>query len=245
MTSAVGLIIGFSLFGAVTFLPLFQQVVRGQSPTASGLQLLPLMGGVMLSSVVSGRLIARTGRYRMYPIARHRPDGGGPAPALDAWAPAPAMPTAAAFMAVLGLGLGMVMQVLILAVQNDAPYEDLGRRHRRRHAVPLDRRLARHRHPRRGLHEPPRRRADDRLPRRRGRGGALGQRRPGGRGRPARARCTHAYLAGFSGAFTTVFLAAAAVSVVAFALTWLIREVPLRTTVREAPPQASRPASRR
>ena len=64
VTSAVGLIIGFSLFGAVTFLPLFQQVVRGLSPTASGLQLLPLMGGLMLSSVVSGRLIARTGHYR-------------------------------------------------------------------------------------------------------------------------------------------------------------------------------------
>ena len=58
MTSAVSLIIGFSLFGAVTFLPLFLQVVRGQSPTASGLQLLPLMGGLMLSSVISGRLIA-------------------------------------------------------------------------------------------------------------------------------------------------------------------------------------------
>ena len=52
----------------MTFLPLFQQVVRGLSPTASGLQLLPLMGGLMLSSMVSGRLIARTGRYRMYPI---------------------------------------------------------------------------------------------------------------------------------------------------------------------------------
>jgi Na+/melibiose symporter-like transporter len=68
VTSAIGLIIGFSLFGAVTFLPLFQQVVRGLSPTASGLQLLPLMGGLMISSIVSGRLIARTGRYRRYPI---------------------------------------------------------------------------------------------------------------------------------------------------------------------------------
>ena len=58
ITSAVGLIIGFALFGAVTFLPLFQQVVRGESPTASGLQLLPLMGGVMVSSVLSGRMIA-------------------------------------------------------------------------------------------------------------------------------------------------------------------------------------------
>ena len=125
VTSAVGLIIGFSLFGAVTFLPLFQQVVRGQSPTESGLQLVPLMGGLMISSVVSGRLIAHTGRYRVYPIAGTALTVVG---LLLLSLMGPATPTieAAAFMAVLGLGLGMVMQVLILAVQNDAPYEDLG-----------------------------------------------------------------------------------------------------------------------
>ena len=236
VTSAVSLIIGFSLFGAVTFLPLFMQVVRGQSPTASGLQLLPLMGGLMLSSVVSGRLIARTGRYRMYPIA-----GTGLTVVglllLSRMGPGTAIPVAAAFMAVLGLGLGMVMQVLILAVQNDAPYEDLGVATA---GATLFRSI----------------------------GGSLGtatlggvfanrlvtelsDRLPPGAGEVAHSGSVDpvavgalpgpvhdAYLAGFSGALTTVFLVAAAVSVFAFALTWLIREVPLRTTVREAPPQA-------
>ena len=185
VTSAVGLIIGFSLFGAVTFLPLFQQVVRGQSPTASGLQLLPLMGGLMLSSVVSGRLIARTGHYRNYPIV-----GTGLTVVglllLSTMDSGTTELMAAAFMAVLGLGLGMVMQVLILAVQNDAPYEDLGVATGGRHALPLDRRLARHRHPRRGLHQPPGQRAERPAAGRRRRGTPLGERRPGRGGRASR-----------------------------------------------------------
>jgi predicted MFS family arabinose efflux permease len=67
--SAVGLVVGFALFGALTYLPLFQQVVRGLSPTASGLQLLPVMGGLLVSSIVSGQVITRTGRYKPFPIA--------------------------------------------------------------------------------------------------------------------------------------------------------------------------------
>src|SRR5690349_21855250 len=67
-TSTVGLVVGFALFGALTYLPLFQQIVRGLSPTASGLQLLPVMGGLLISSIVSGQVIARTGRYKVFPI---------------------------------------------------------------------------------------------------------------------------------------------------------------------------------
>ena len=69
VTRAVGFVVGFGLFGALTYLPLFQQTVRGLSPTASGLQLLPVMGGLLISSIVSGQVIARTGRYRSFPIA--------------------------------------------------------------------------------------------------------------------------------------------------------------------------------
>src|SRR4051794_1210017 len=69
VTSAVGMVVGFALFGALTYLPLFQQVVRGLSPTASGLQLLPVMGGLLISSIVSGQVITRTGRYKAWPIA--------------------------------------------------------------------------------------------------------------------------------------------------------------------------------
>ena len=69
MTSAVGFIVGFALFGAVTYLPLFLQVVKGASPTGSGLQLVPLMGGLLVTSIASGQLITRTGHYKPFPIA--------------------------------------------------------------------------------------------------------------------------------------------------------------------------------
>ena len=64
VTSAVGFIVGFALFGAVTYLPLYLQITKGASPTRSGLQLTPLMAGVLITSIVSGQLIVRLGRYR-------------------------------------------------------------------------------------------------------------------------------------------------------------------------------------
>jgi EmrB/QacA subfamily drug resistance transporter len=125
VTAAISFVVGFALFGALTYLPLFQQVVRGLSPTASGLQLIPLMGGLLVASISSGQLISRTGRYRHFPIlgtaiatlgllllSRLQPDTGS----LQA----------GAYMAVLGAGLGFVMQVLILATQNAVPYSQLG-----------------------------------------------------------------------------------------------------------------------
>ena len=69
ITSAVGLIVGFALFGSVTYFPLFLQVVKGASPTASGLQMLPMMAGMLVTSIGSGQLISRTGRYKLFPIA--------------------------------------------------------------------------------------------------------------------------------------------------------------------------------
>jgi len=68
VASLMGLVVGFSLFGAVTYLPQYQQIVKGASPTSSGLQLLPLMAGVLLTSIGSGQLISRSGRYRVFPI---------------------------------------------------------------------------------------------------------------------------------------------------------------------------------
>ena len=68
VTGAIGFVVGFALFGALTYLPLFQQVVRGLSPTESGLQLLPLVAGVLTASTASGQLITRTGRYKHFPI---------------------------------------------------------------------------------------------------------------------------------------------------------------------------------
>jgi EmrB/QacA subfamily drug resistance transporter len=125
LSSAVGLIVGFALFGALTFLPLFQQVVRGLSPTASGLQLLPVIGGLLVSSIVSGQIITRTGRYKVFPIL------GTAIAALGLWLLSSLDETtgswvAAWHMLVLGLGLGMVLQVLVLATQNAVSYEQLG-----------------------------------------------------------------------------------------------------------------------
>jgi EmrB/QacA subfamily drug resistance transporter len=125
VSSAVGLVVGFALFGALTYLPLFQQVVRGLSPTASGLQLLPVMGGLLVSSIVSGQIITRTGRYKVFPIL------GTAVAALGMWLLASldastSTGVAALHMLVLGLGLGMVMQVLVLATQNAVSYEQLG-----------------------------------------------------------------------------------------------------------------------
>ena len=125
VTSAVGFIVGFALFGAITYLPLYLQVAKGSSPTRSGLQLTPLMAGVLITSIVSGQVISRVGRYRAFPIVGtavmavamfllSQVEAG-----TSTW-------VAALDAAVLGLGLGMVMQVLILAVQNSVDHSVLG-----------------------------------------------------------------------------------------------------------------------
>ena len=69
VTSAIGFIVGFALFGAVTYLPLYLQIVKGHTPTQSGLLLVPLMAGVLVTSILSGNLISKFGRYRPFPIA--------------------------------------------------------------------------------------------------------------------------------------------------------------------------------
>ncbi len=125
VTSLVGLIIGFALFGAITYLPLFLQVVKGATPTGSGLQLVPLMGGLLVTSIASGQIITRTGRYKPFPIA----GTGVMVIGLYLLSTIEASSSQALiylFMFVLGLGLGMVMQVLVLAVQNAVDYSDLG-----------------------------------------------------------------------------------------------------------------------
>jgi EmrB/QacA subfamily drug resistance transporter len=125
VTSAIGLVVGFALFGSVTYLPLFLQVVLGASPTGSGLQILPLMGGLLITSISSGQLISRTGRYKPFPIAGTAIMVVGLG-LLSTMTPQTTRLAASLFMFVLGLGLGLVMQVLVLAVQNAVDYKDLG-----------------------------------------------------------------------------------------------------------------------
>ena len=124
-TSAIGFVVGFGLFGAVTFMPVFLQVAKGADPTLSGLQLLPLMAGLLLTSIVSGVVISRSGRYKVFPIV------GSAVMTLGMYLLATVHATTSdgvmyLYMVVLGLGLGAVMQVLVIAVQNAVPYEELG-----------------------------------------------------------------------------------------------------------------------
>jgi EmrB/QacA subfamily drug resistance transporter len=122
---ATSAMVGFSMFGAITFLPLFLQVVHGASPTSSGLQLLPIMVTLLICSIVSGRRISATGKYRRFPIigtalltvALYLFSHIGVSTSY--W-------IGAIYMALLGAGLGLTMQVLVLAVQNSVKYSDLG-----------------------------------------------------------------------------------------------------------------------
>lgn len=125
VTSAIGFVVGFALFGSLTYLPLFQQVVRGLNPTESGLQLIPLMAGLLAASIVSGQLITRRGRYKLFPIIGTATAGIGMVllSTLDASTGTFQLDL---YMLILGVGLGLVMQVLVVAVQNSAPYEQLG-----------------------------------------------------------------------------------------------------------------------
>jgi hypothetical protein len=113
------------MFGAITYLPAFFQVVRGISPTISGVYLLPLMAGLLAVSIGSGQIISRTGKYRFFPIAGSAMMtiglfllslmGVGSSTLQDA-----------AYMLVLGMGIGGVMQVLVIIVQNGVPHSELG-----------------------------------------------------------------------------------------------------------------------
>ena len=231
LTSAVGLIVGFALFGSVTYLPLFLQVVKGESPTASGMQMLPMMGGMLLTSIASGQLISRTGRYKFFPIVGTLVMAGG-LYLLSRMNEATTTLGASLTMLVLGLGLGMVMQVLVIAVQNAVDYRDLGvatsgatlfrlvggslgtavlgaifaarLAHELGRVLPRSARVSGA-----GVLNPE----------------TMGQLSPTLRG---------IYVQAFTVSLATVFVVATAVALVGFILTWLVPERPLRQTVAAA-----------
>ncbi|WP_328660180.1 MFS transporter [Streptomyces sp. NBC_00334] len=125
ITALVGLVIGVALFGAASYLPTFLQMVDGASATESGLLMLPMMGGIVVASIISGQLISRTGHYRVHPIL------GSALSVVGMWllshldTDTPRLQYSI-WMAVLGAGIGMVMPVLVLAVQNSVRPADLG-----------------------------------------------------------------------------------------------------------------------
>src|SRR3954452_11840636 len=228
VTSAIGFVIGFALFGALTYLPLFQQVVRGYSPTESGLQLIPVMAGVLIGSTGAGQVVTATGRYKLFPIAGTAITVIGML-LLSRLDGRTSTLYSVVAMFVLGLGLGLVMQVLVLAVQNAVEYSELGVA---TSGATLFRSM----------------------------GGAIGTAALGAiftarltselAGSPAaRAgagalnpsavqRLPPAIRAGYTHAFTdalsTVFLVGAGTVAVAFLMSWLVEERPLRQTVSTA-----------
>ena len=224
-TSAIGFGVGFALFGSVSFVPLYLQIVKGHTATDSGLLMTPMMLGVLLTSTASGLLISRYGRYRAFPIA-------GTAIAavalylLSTLEVTTSTEVAASYMMLLGLGLGLVMQVLVLAAQNAVDYRLLGvatsgstmfRQVGGSIGVSVFGAIF-----------------ANRL------GHELAQRVPRGVHVPTSASpvvvhhlppAIHAlYVAAVAAALNPVFLAAAVVMLGAFGLSWLLRDVPLRET---------------
>jgi EmrB/QacA subfamily drug resistance transporter len=125
VSSSIGFILGLALFGALAFMPVYFQVVNGASATSSGLRLVPMMAGIIVTSVLAGRRISATGRYRRYPIAGTAIMTVGIVllTQLDTQTP---MLEASAFLLIMGIGVGMVMPVTVLAVQNAVDRRDLG-----------------------------------------------------------------------------------------------------------------------
>jgi EmrB/QacA subfamily drug resistance transporter len=125
IAAAVSLLVGMAMFGAITYLPTFLQVANGASASNSGLLLVPLMGGLLVASIVSGQIISRTGRYRVFPILGMALTTVGMY-LLSTLGAGSSRVESSVYMVLLGAGMGMVIQVLVLAVQNEAPAEDLG-----------------------------------------------------------------------------------------------------------------------
>jgi EmrB/QacA subfamily drug resistance transporter len=240
VASGLGFIVGLAMFGAIIFIPLFLQLVYGVSPTSSGLRMLPLMAGLLAASIVSGRIISRIGRYKPFPIL------GTGITALGMFLLSQlevdtAPWVASLYMLIVGVGIGLVMQVLVLVVQNDAPRRDVGVATSTAtffrsmggslgvalfgaiFASRLTSELAA-------------------LP------GAAASHLTGGtninptqiHALPAAVR--HEYLLAFVDSLQPVFLLGAVLAAVAFVLSWLLKEVPLRDTLQADPEYRPRAA---
>ena len=230
VASIVGFIVGMALFGSVTYLPLYLQVVRGSTPTESGLQMLPLMAGVLIASIGSGQLITRYGRYKLFPIMGTALMVVGLL-LLSRLGVGTSLLLADLYMLVVGFGLGFVMQVLVLAVQNAVEYENLGvatstatlfRSMGGTIGVPLfgaifSNKLASE--------------LAGRLPA--GVAGALPSRLGPSQIDQLPAAIRDPYIAAYAAALRPVFLIAAAVAASGFVITWFLEERPLRDTVGE------------
>jgi EmrB/QacA subfamily drug resistance transporter len=242
VAGAVSFIIGFAMFGVISFLPLSLQLVTGASATNSGLLLLPLMFGLLGASTLSGQLISRTGRYKVFPVA------GTAVASLGMWLLSTMTPTTGrattttAYMVVVGVGIGLVMQVVVMATQNAVDRRDLGiatgtvsffRSVGGSFGVAVfgaifTSRLA---------GELARRLPADVLARARASGGGSATRSLSPRSLDALpASVRDGFVQAFSHALTATFRYAVPCILVAFLITWLLREQPLRETTRADDP---------
>ncbi|NSC21491.1 MFS transporter [Streptomyces albus subsp. chlorinus] len=125
LCAAISFVVGFAMFGCMTYLPTFLQVVHGITPTLSGVHMLPMVLGVLLSSTVSGQLITHTGHWKVFPVAGTAVTTVGLV-LLHRMTPGSSEWEMGTYFAVFGLGLGLVLQVLVLVAQNAVRYADLG-----------------------------------------------------------------------------------------------------------------------
>ena len=125
LTMALTFLTGLAMFGALTFLPLYQQTVQGASPTLSGLMLTPMMLGVTVTSIVAGQVTTRTGRYKIFPILGGAIMGVGMY-LLTGLGISTTKTTSAIYYVVLGLGMGFLMQMVSLIAQNSVQQKDMG-----------------------------------------------------------------------------------------------------------------------
>ena len=235
-SSAVGLVVGFAMFGALAYLPQYMQIVKDVSPTLSGLRLLPMMAGLLLTSIGTGQLVSRWGRYKVFPIV------GTALMTLGLYLLSRLDVTTGAapssvYMFVLGMGIGASMQVLVIAVQNAVDYSDLGVATSGAtffrsiggsfgtavfgaiFANVLPGKLASALH---GLSLPHGLTASS------GASPAVLAALP--------PKVHAAFVAGYAASLRTVFLAAVPVGALAFLLSWTLKEIPLRTTTRAPDP---------
>lgn len=125
MVSIIGFIVGFTMYGAVAFLPQYQQYVQGASATNSGLLLMPMMFGMLVVSLVVGQAVTKTGKYRIFPIIGTTVMGGG-ALLLSTLSTDSSRFTSSCYMVALGAGMGFLMQITMLVSQNSVELKDMG-----------------------------------------------------------------------------------------------------------------------
>jgi EmrB/QacA subfamily drug resistance transporter len=125
LTSIIAFVIGAGMFGAIIMLPLYLQIIQGNSATAAGLKLIPLMLGILTFTIASGRLITKNGKYKIYPVVGSIVMSFGIFLMSTAKVATPYWQIAI-FAVVVGAGLGLTMQTIVIALQNAVDFKDLG-----------------------------------------------------------------------------------------------------------------------